>query len=157
MMGRQWPCAAGALQECRKSRRLGNRAKTTGLLKSVLHLRQGFAQHFLALFLTEAAEFFAQCGPAGGQDGDGQQGCVARAGGADSERPHGNAGRHLHGGEQRIQALQGRAFHRHAQHRKQSVGGADAGQVSRARYMFVLLFILTLYSLTSRIIKGAVL
>ena len=57
-----------------------------------------------------------------GQDGGREQGGVDRPGPADRQRAHGHAGRHLDDGIEAVQALERRAFDRHAQHRQRWSG-----------------------------------
>ena len=66
------------------------------------------------------------------QDRGRQQGGIARPGLADGQRGHRHAGRHLHDGQQRIDAVEHFRFHRHAQHRQGGLGGRHAGQVRGA-------------------------
>ena len=54
---------------------------------------------------------------------------VGRAGLADRHRRHGNARRHLHGRQQRVEAVQRGRIDRHADHRLGDVCGDDAGQM----------------------------
>ncbi|HTS28993.1 MAG TPA: HTTM domain-containing protein [Bryobacteraceae bacterium] len=95
-------------------------------------LRQRLSQHFPALLRPEMAQFFAQFRAFVGEDGDCQKRRVARARRPDRQCADGDASGHLHGRQQRIQPLQGRALHGHAQHRQQGVRGAYSGQVRRS-------------------------
>ena len=66
------------------------------------------------------------------KDLGGEQGGVDRAGLADGQGRHGNARRHLHGGEQRVEPLQGARLHRHAEHRLERVRRHDPGEMGGA-------------------------
>ena len=59
----------------------------------------------------------------------GKQGCVDGAGLADRERANRHAGRHLHDGVERIDALERLRFDRHPEHRQRRHGSRHAGQV----------------------------
>src|SRR6266700_2363667 len=92
-------------------------------------LRKGFLPDPSHLLLAEGVELLSQVGTRVGQDGHGEERRVDRARLADGERAHGNAGGHLHHGQERVHALEGRAFHGHAQHGQNGVGRHDASQV----------------------------
>ena len=62
----------------------------------------------------------------------GEQRGVGRAGRADRQRSDRDAGRHLHDGQQRVDAAQRLRLHRHAEHRQRRLGGGHARQVRRA-------------------------
>ena len=97
-----------------------------------LPICRGILQDFCGLLFAEGAEFFAQLGARVGEDRDGEQSGVDRAGFADGERGHGNSGGHLHDREQRIHAFQRLAFDGNAEHRQNRVRGGHAGQMGRA-------------------------
>ncbi len=80
----------------------------------------------------KSASFFASCGIMGRQHGHGEQRGVGGAGFADGEGGDRNAARHLHDGQQRIEALQMLRRHRHAEHRHDGLGGQHARQMGRA-------------------------
>ena len=74
----------------------------------------------------------AKIGPRRRQNRNREQARVGRARGADRDRRHRNALRHLHDRQQRIEAVQRRALHRHADHGQHGVRGHHPRQVRRA-------------------------
>ena len=74
----------------------------------------------------------ASSAPLGGEDRDGEERRVDRAGLPDGEGRDGHAAGHLHDRQQRIEAFQGGALDRHAEDRQRRVGGGHAGQVRGA-------------------------
>ncbi len=63
-----------------------------------------------AHFNAVMTQFFPQFRAFVREDRDGEQSRVPGSGAADGESPNRNAGRHLHGGKQRIEALKRRRF-----------------------------------------------
>ena len=76
----------------------------------------------------KSTQFFAQAGPRVGENGDGQQRGIDRAGFADGEGADGDAAGHLHDREQRIHALERMAFDGHAEHGQQRLRGDHPGR-----------------------------
>src|SRR5215467_8810137 len=74
--------------------------------------------HDLArLLLAELVKALAELGALVREDGYGEEGGVGGARLADGQGAHGNAARHLHGGKERVHALERCALHGHAEHR----------------------------------------
>src|SRR6516162_5258024 len=71
------------------ARRRGGRT----FLRQAGSSRQSFTQHLFSLIGAEAPQLLTEIGTPGGQDRDGKQGRVSRAGGPDGKRPDGNTGR----------------------------------------------------------------
>src|ERR1019366_4890023 len=63
------------------------------------------------------------------EDGDGEQGGVHGAGLSDAERSDRDAGRHLNRRKERVEAFQGNAFHRDAEHGQDRMRGEDAREM----------------------------
>ena len=81
---------------------------------------------------AERAQLLAQVGPRGGENRDREQAGVGGAGLADRERAHRHAARHLHDRQQRVEAVERRALHRHAEHGQHGVRRGHARQMRRA-------------------------
>jgi hypothetical protein len=64
-----------------------------------------------------------------GKQCHGKKGRVLCAGFPDGKGGDGYAGRHLNNGEERIEPLQGAAFHRHTENGESGLSGDHAGQV----------------------------
>ena len=84
------------------------------------------------LFLAKHAQLLAQRRIVIRQDRHREQRRVLRAGFPDRQSADRNSARHLNDGQQRIQAFQRLAFHRHAQHRQQRVGRHHSWKMRRA-------------------------
>src|SRR5438309_865424 len=95
----------------------------------MLRLRQGFLLDLSLLLLTELVEPLPEIGAMAAQDGHGEERRVDGARLADGQGAHGNAAGHLHGGEKRVHALEGRALDGHAEHGQDGVGGHDTRQM----------------------------
>ena len=87
------------------------------------------ASTWAAMRALNSASLRRRTGVLEGQDLDGQQGRVGRAGLARAHGRHRNALGHLDGREQRVQPAQPAALDGHADDRPGGVGGHDAGQV----------------------------
>ena len=88
--------------------------------------------HLRGLLGAERAQPLAQLGARRGEDRHRQQAGVGRAGLADRQRADRHAAGHLHDRQQRVEALERGALHRHAEHRQHRVRRHHAGQVRRA-------------------------
>ena len=89
-------------------------------------------RHLLALGL----QLRAQPVVLEGEDGDGQVARVLGAHRSHADRGHGHAGWHLHGGQQGVEAAEGRAVEGHPDHGQRRMRGHGPGQVrgpARAR------------------------
>src|SRR5712692_7208935 len=95
----------------------------------MLRLRQGFLLDLPLLLLTELVKPLPELGAMAAQDRHGEQRRIDGARLADGQSTHGNAAGHLHGGEKRVHALEGRALDGHAEHRQDGVGGHHARQM----------------------------
>ena len=95
-------------------------------------LGERLLQHFRGLLHAEGPEPLAELGALPREDGHGQEGRVRGPRLADGESADRDAARHLHGGEKRVEALEGGALHRNPQHGEEGVRGHHAGQVRGA-------------------------
>src|ERR1017187_8666759 len=94
--------------------------------------RQRLRADGLFLVGAELTQLCAEVRIGDREDGDGEQGGVHGAGLSDAERSDGDAGRHLNRRKERVEAFQGNAFHRDAEHGQDRVRGKDPREMRGA-------------------------